>query len=164
MADMPVDKKFKILCQIMRASHFEWRRAALAAAPNMAPVDLVMKFWEEVGHDTADAYLKQIDPSKPLPKQLASCTEFSSVSMGEDAKVVEGKDDSEAFLRHDGCPWYDWHKKLDLLSEDQPGCDRWFQVIVEDVNKKLGTNVKFETLKSLPAGDECCLRRFWVEK
>ncbi|MEW5920821.1 MAG: L-2-amino-thiazoline-4-carboxylic acid hydrolase [Bacillota bacterium] len=161
--DMPIEKKFKMQSAILRATHFEWRRAALSFCPDANPMDLVMKFWEEVGHDTADAYLKQIDPSKPLPKQLAQNTVFSSICMGEDAKVVDGKDEKESFVRHDGCPWYDWHKMLGLLEEDQPGCDHWFRTFVKDINAKLGTDVKWETQKCLAAGDEICLRRFWVD-
>lgn len=161
--DMPVEKKFNFLSQVQRASHFEWRRAAMKHAPGVDPLELVKEFWRESGHDTAEGYLRRIDKNKPIPRQLAENTAFSSVAMGEDAKVVPGKDDSECFLKHDACPWYDWHKRLNLLEEDQPGCDEWFITFVADINKALGTNVKFETLKSLPAGDDCCLRRFWVD-
>ncbi len=161
--DMPLEKKFKMMSNILRATHFEWRRAALASCPDADPKELVMKFWEEVGHDTAAAYLKQIDPSKPLPRQLAQNTVFSSLCMDEDAKIVEGKDDQESYVHHDGCPWYDWHKRLDLLEEDQAGCDHWFRTFTKDINEKLGTDVKWETQKCLAGGDDICLRRFWVE-
>ena len=39
----------------------------------------------------------------------------------------------------------------------------YIQTIVDDINKELGTNIKIETQKSLPDGDDCCLRRIWVE-
>ncbi len=161
--DLPLEKRFKMMAQILRATHFEWRRAALAFCPDADPKELVMKFWEEVGHDTAAAYLKQLDPAKPLPKQMAENTVFSSLCMGEDARVVEGTDERECFVRHDGCPWYDWHQRLGLLEEDQAGCDQWFRTFTADINEKLGAAIKWETQKCLAAGDDHCLRRFWVE-
>jgi hypothetical protein len=161
--DMPAEKKFKILCQIARASHFAWRQAVVEACPGVKAEDVVYKMWEITGNETAKAYLRRLDPNKPLPRQIAESIVWSSVVMGEDAKIVEGKDDNEVFVKHDGCPWFEWHKRLDVLAEDQPGCDMWFETAVHDVNKKLGTNVKIETQKSLPNGDDCCLRRIWVE-
>ena len=83
--------------------------------------------------------------------------------MGEDAKIRKGEDE-EYFVRHDACPWFDWHKRLGLLGEDRPGCDIWYFKTVEYINEKLGTNVKIETTNSLPDGDDCCLRRIWIEK
>jgi hypothetical protein len=83
--------------------------------------------------------------------------------MGEDAKFIRGENDNEAFVQHEGCPWFTWHERLDLLDEDQPGCDKWFETTIEDINKALGTEVKFETMKSLPDGSDMCLRRIWVE-
>lgn len=161
--EIPVEKKFNILCQIERASHFAWREAVKQLCPEVKPAEVVNKMWEITGHETAKAYLKRFDPTKPLPKQIAESIVWSSVTMGEDAKLVEGKDENEAYVHHDGCPWYDWHKRLGLLEEDRPGCDIWFETLVSDINKALGTNIKIETQKSLPDGDNCCLRRVWVE-
>ena len=39
----------------------------------------------------------------------------------------------------------------------------WFFTVVDEVNKELGTNIKIETTSSLPAGDDGCVRRIWVE-
>ena len=82
--------------------------------------------------------------------------------MGEDATVEKGEGD-EAFVRHADCPWFHWHKRLNALSEDQPGCDTWFFTAVAEINKTLGTNIKIETQRSLPAGDDCILRLIWEE-
>ena len=161
--DIPVEKKFNILCQITRASHFAWRQAAVEMCPSVKTLDIVNKMWEITGHETAKAYLKRLDKDKPLPKQIADSIAWSSITMGEDAKVLEGTNENEAFVRHDGCPWYEWHKRLGLLEEDRPGCDMWFETAIKDINEKLGTNVKIETQKSLPDGDDCCLRRIWTE-
>lgn len=162
-AEVPVEKKFKILSQICRASHFAWRQAVAELCPSLKTSDVVDKMWEITGHQTAKSYLKRIDPSKPLPRQVAESIVWSSVNMGEDAKLIDGKDENEAFVKHDACPWYEWHQRLGLLEEDQPGCDKWFETTIKDINEKLGTNLKIETQKSLPKGGDCCLRRIWVE-
>ncbi len=161
--DIPIEKRFKVLCEIVRAQHFAWREAALVMAPGVDPEELGNKMWEITGKQTAGAYLKRLDREKPLAVQVAGAMAWSSVCMGEDAKVVPGEGD-EAFLKHDGCPWYDWHDRLGLLKEDQPGCDTWFGTTVNEINKELGTKIKIETRKSLPEGGECCLRRIWVDE
>jgi hypothetical protein len=160
---MPIEKKFSILCQITRASHFAWRQAVVEACPDVDPVAVVYKMWKITGHETGKAYLRKIDPEKPLPKQIADSIAWSSDTMGEDAKVVDGSNDKEVFVKHDECPWHDWHKRLGLLEEDRPGCDIWFQTLVDEINQELGTKVKVETQKALPDGDDSCLRRIWVE-
>ncbi len=82
--------------------------------------------------------------------------------MGETATVEQG-DGDEAYVNHTECPWYRWHRKLDLLDEDQPGCDAWFSAVAGKISEELGARIRVETQQSLPAGDECCLRRIWVE-
>lgn len=164
MAEIPVEKKFQILCDITRATFFTWRKVAEKLRPDIAPLELVNMFWEETAHDTAGAYLRRLKADEPeLAKAVAESIVWSSVTMGEDAKAVPGDKPGEWFVRHDACPWYGWHQRLGLLHEDQPGCDKWFEVTIKDINEKLKTNVKFETQSSLPAGEKCCLRRIWVE-
>jgi hypothetical protein len=162
--DIPVDKKFKILSEIARAQHFAWRQAVAECFPGTDTKKVVYKMWEITGHETARAYLKRLDPKKPLPKQIADSMAWSSVSMGEDAVSMDGRDENEAFLRHSACPWFEWHKRLGLLEEDQPGCDMWFKTIVEDINKTLSTKIRIETSESLPEGGHSCIRRIWVQK
>jgi len=160
--DIPIEKRFKVLCEIVRAQHFAWREAALALAPQLDPVELTSKMWEITGVQTAQAYVKRLDPNKPMARQVAESIAWSSVCMGEDATVEEGSGD-EAFVRHSDCPWYHWHKRFGLLEEDRPGCDKWFCTAVDEINKALGTRVRIETRCSLPDGGPCCLRRLWVE-
>lgn len=160
---MPIEKKFSILCQITRASHFAWRQAVVESCPGVDPIAVVNKMWEITGHETGKAYLRKIDREKPLPIQIANSIAWSSDTMGEDAKVLPGSSDKEAFVKHDGCPWFDWHERLGLLAEDRPGCDIWFQTLIADINKELGSNVKVETQETLPDGHKCCLRRIWVD-
>ena len=160
--DVPIEKRFAVLCEIVRAQHFAWREAALAMAPELDPQELGNKMWEITGVQTAKAYLKRLDRDKPLAEQVARAIAWSSVCMGEDAVVEKGAGD-EAFVRHADCPWHHWHKRLDILEEDRPGCDTWFFTAVAEINKALGTNIKIETKSSLPDGGNCCLRRIWVE-
>lgn len=160
--DVPIEKRFKVLCEIVRAQHFAWREAALTLAPDLDPEELANKMWAITGVQTARAYLKRLDREKPLAMQVAQCIAWSSVCMGEDATVEQGQGD-EAFVRHADCPWYHWHKRLDILEEDQPGCDTWFFTAVAEINKALGTRIKIETKASLPANGDCCLRRIWVD-
>lgn len=160
--DIPIEKRFKVLCEIVRAQHFAWREAALALAPRLDAVKLANKMWEITGVQTGQAYAKRLDPTKPLAHQVAQSIAWSSVCMGEDATVENGQGD-EAFVRHADCPWFHWHERLGLLKEDQPGCDSWFFTAVAEINKALGTHIKIETKCSLPAGGNCCLRRIWVE-
>jgi len=164
MADIPVEKKFNILCEITRAQHFAWHEAVAQLCPDVDTAEVTDKMWEVTGHQTAKAYLRRLDPNKPLAPQVASSIVWSSQCMGEDAalEITEGAD--EAFVRHSDCPWFHWHKRLDLLSEDRPGCDLWFSTAVSDINEALGTKLRMETQQALPDGDACCLRRFWVEE
>ncbi|MBI4704250.1 MAG: hypothetical protein HY744_24330 [Deltaproteobacteria bacterium] len=163
MAEIPIERKFAVLCEIVRAQHFAWHEAVAALCPGVSAAKVTDKMWELTGHETARAYLKRLDRTKPLAAQLAASIVWSSQCMGEAASVAlaEGKD--EAFVRHADCPWYHWHKRLGLLAEDRPGCDIWFRTAAEDVNQALGTALRIETLKALPDGDDCCLRRIWVE-
>ena len=160
--EIPIETRFKVLCEIVRAQHFAWREAVLAVAPDVDVKELSNKMWELTGVQTAKAYLKRLDPKKPLALQVARSIAWSSVCMGEDAIVEDGQGD-EAFVKHADCPWYHWHKRLGILEEDQPGCDAWFQTTVAEINKGLGSNLKVETQCALPSGGDCCRRRFWVE-
>jgi hypothetical protein len=163
-ADIPIEKKFKILSEISRASHFAWREAALKLCPGVDPQKLVNEMWDITGVQTGSAYLKRLDPSKDLAKQVAASIVWSSQCMGEDAILEEGEKPGEYFVKHEGCPWHTWHGNLGLLPEDRPGCDRWFEATFRTINDKLGTKVRFETLSALPDGDDCCRRRIWEDK
>ena len=160
--DVPIETRFKVLCEIVRAQHFAWREAALTLAPQLDAQALVNKMWALTGVETGKAYLKRIDPQAPLAMQVAKCIAWSSICMGEDAAVEPGEAD-EAFIQHNGCPWYDWHKRLGLLAEDQSGCDTWFGSTIDEINKALGTDIRIESQCSLPEGGSCCRRRIWSE-
>ncbi len=157
------EQKFNALCLITRASHFEWREAFIKMFPNIDPKEAVLKYWEIVGHDTAKAYLRRIDRTKPVAPQIAKMIVNSSLAMGESAEMTE-EINGKIRLVHSACPWYDWHKKYDALEEDQSGCDCWLQTIVKDVNQELGTQIQVETISSLPNGDNNCTRIFTENK
>lgn len=165
MAELPVDKKFRVLCDITRAQHFAWREAVKREGGEVAARKAVLEMWRCTGEQTGQSYAKRIDKTKPLALQVAQSVEWSSQCMGEtaSAEAVSGRE-NEALLRHTGCPWHGWHERLGLLEEDQPGCDAWLQTTVQAVNDALGTKLRCETLDSLPAGGSCCLRRLWTEE
>ena len=164
MSDIPVEKKFAILVEITRAQHFAWREAVRQLCPGVDAAKVVDRMWELTGNDTAKGYMKRLDSSKPLAAQVASAVVWSSQCMGEDAHLETTPSKDEAFVRHDDCPWFHWHKRQELLGEDRPGCDVWFQTTVDDINKTLGTKLRVETLSALPDGGACCRRRFWVDE
>ena len=164
MSEDKLAHQFKILCQITRAQHFAWRAAVVDLCPDIDAARVVDRMWELTGEQTGASYAKRLDGSKPLAQQVATSIVWSSNCMGEDAVVETGTGVDEAFVRHDDCPWFHWHKRLGLLAEDRPGCDLWFQTTTEQINRRLGTSLMVETLKALPDGDNCCLRRFWVEQ
>jgi hypothetical protein len=157
--DIPIEKRFKVLVEITRASHFAWREAVVRACPDVDPVAVVNEMWEITGVQTGAAYLKHIDPEGDLAKQFAASIVWSSQCMGEDAKLVEGDAPGEWHVVHDGCPWHRWHAERDLLAEDRPGCDAWFAAAARTINEKLGSSLTVETVAALPDGDDCCRRR-----
>jgi hypothetical protein len=161
MPDLSVEKKFAILCEITRAQHFAWREAVAELCPGVDTTEVVKRMWELTGAQTGAAYLKRVDPEKPLAPQIAASIVWSSQCMGEDAALQTGEG-GEAFVEHSDCPWKHWHEKQGLLAEDRPGCDAWFQATVDTVNGSLGSKLEVETLSTLPDGDACCRRRFSV--
>jgi hypothetical protein len=163
-SEIPIEKKFRILVEITRASHFAWREAALKCCPDVDVRELVNEMWDITGVRTAEAYLKHLDPSGDLVRQVAESIVWSSQCMGEDVLLEQGNAPGEYFVKHRACPWHRWHEDLGLLSEDRPGCDRWFQATFRTINEKLGTSLRFETLSALPEGSDCCLRRIWREE
>ncbi len=161
--DTAIEKRFQILVEINRASHFAWRQAVQRLHPEADLRNLVCEMWDVTGVQTAEGYLRRLDTSKELAPQIAGSIVWSSRCMGEDAQVEPGATSGECFVKHTSCPWFRWHDRNGLLHEDRPGCDRWFEATIRTINEKLGTSVRFETLSALPDGDECCLRRIWAE-
>lgn len=159
--------KFEALGNITRATWFEWREAAIETArPEFKPLDLVLKAWEVVGHDTAKAYFTMLDRSKDsYVKDIAQCIVSSSTMMGEDAKLVPGENKDEIYVQWDRCPWPEFARRYGApMEEDVLGCDKWFTTVIEDINELFNTNVKLETLKAIPRGDRICLRRISMKE
>jgi hypothetical protein len=158
--------KFDTLCSIVRATWYEWRQAALEfAREGVKPLDLVLRAWEIVGHDTAKSYFPALDVSKPsFLEDIAKLIVMSSQSMGEDAKVVKGEKPNEVYVRWDSCPWPEFARRYGApMEEDLAGCDKWFQTVIDDINALFNTKVRLVTLKAIPKGDGICLRRLYME-
>ncbi len=103
MSDLPIEKRFGILCQISRAQHFAWRQAVQEMCPDLDPEDAVNRMWEIVGKQTGDSYAKHLREDQPLPMQIASSVAWSSQCMGEEAVVEAGADEGEALMRYPSC-------------------------------------------------------------
>lgn len=157
---MDIEKKYKLLLNIHRAAHFEWIRAVEKLYPDGDSLKIVKIYWDEVAKDTAKAYLKALNREKPLAPQIAELIVKSSLAMGEQAKLMENEK-GQAVVHHDGCPWWDWHKKKGMEDLDQPGCDYWFSKTVEYINEALGSSVEVKTECALPDGSDCCRRVFY---
>ncbi len=159
--------RFDTLCGIVRATWYEWRQAAIEfARPGVKPIDIVLRAWEIVGHDTAKVYYNMLDKTKPtFIEDIGKCIVFSSQAMGEDAKIVKGENPNEIYVQWDKCPWSEFARRYGVpMEEDVKGCDKWFETIIKDINDLFGVNVKWETLKAIPRGEGMCLRRIWMEK
>jgi len=158
--------KFDTLCSIVRATWYEWREAALAyARPDVKPLDLVLKAWEIVGHDTAKAYFPLLNRASPtFLEDVAKLIVMSSTSMGEDAKVVKSDKPNEVYVQWDHCPWPEFARRYKApMEEDVLGCDKWFTTVIDDINALFNTKIRLKTLKAIPRGDGICLRRLWIE-
>lgn len=162
MGDIPAERKFAILCEIVRAQHFAWREAVRCMAPGVEPREAVARMWEIAGERTAESYAARIDGGRPLALQVAELVVRSSRCMGEDACAVPGRTPDEAFVRHRACPWLDWHRRLELVGEDRAGCDAWFQAMAAGIGNRLARAVQVETLEAMPDGAPSCLRRISV--
>ena len=163
MSDLPVEKRFAVLCEITRAQHFAWRQAVAELCPGTDPTKVVDKMWQITGRQTAAAYVKHLDPTRPLAPQIADSIAWSSRCMGEDAQAEPGASPEEAYVRHKDCPWVHWHRRANLLAEDRPGCDAWFEATIAAVNQARDTKLRVATIEALPDGGASCLRRIWVE-
>lgn len=161
---IPIEKRFRILVEIHRASHFAWREAVARLCPDLDPAEIVNEMWDITGVQTAEAYLPRIDPDGDVARQLAESIVWSSLCMGEEAAIEEGGSPGEVHVVHTACPWHRWHGRNDLLAEDRPGCDRWFQAMARTINERLGTSLTVETLSALPDGDDCCRRTLRIRE
>lgn len=161
MSDLSAQKKLAVLSEITRAQHFAWHAAVRKICPDVDPMRVTMEMWRVTGEQTGAAYTRKIDRKLPIAPQIASSICWSSECMGEDAVTERGAHDEEAFVVHRACPWKGWHERMKLVHEDRPGCDEWFRATIATVNQALGTNVKFETLETLPEGGASCRRRIW---
>ncbi|MEM2870765.1 MAG: hypothetical protein QW379_10200 [Thermoplasmata archaeon] len=154
--------KFDALGNITRATWYEFRQAALEfARPGTTPMDIVLRAWEIVGHDTAKAYVTSLDLSKPtFLEDIGRLIVQSSTMMGESARLRRGGGPNEVFVEWDRCPWPEFARRYGAtMEEDVLGCDRWFQTVIKDINDIFGTDVKLETLSAIPRGDRTCTRR-----
>ena len=77
--EIPVEKRFRILVEICRASHFAWREAVARRCPGIDPAVVVNEMWDVTGVQTAESYLAHLDPAGDLARQVAASVVWSSV-------------------------------------------------------------------------------------
>jgi hypothetical protein len=162
MSHIPLEKKFRVLCGITRSMYFLWLQTIKQLCPNIDENTLILKYWENLGHETAQSYIKHMDLNKPI-LSLAESIIFSSQCMGESADIITSRD-NEVLIRWTACPWIEWYSKFSSLEKDQLGCDKWLEVIISDLNKSLGLNIAWGRLKSLPKGEKYCEIKIYAKK
>ncbi len=151
-----LERNLKAMVQICHGFYFAWRQAATEIAGTDKAEQLVKRFYEIVGEDTASLYQGAgVNPEDPLA--VAKALERSSLIMGEIARAEPGSSPNEARLVHTACPWKDSHGRRGLLHECNTGCDQWFMTAIE----RLSPNLHVETISSLARGDATCTRRVW---
>lgn len=152
-----LERNLRAMIQICHGFYFAWRQAATEIAGTDKTEQLVRRFYEIVGEDTARLYEEAGLGSTPY--LVAKALERSSLIMGETARAERGENEREARLVHTVCPWKESHDKRGLLHECNTGCDQWFLTTMQG----LSPNLRVETLSSLARGDSTCTRRIWKE-
>lgn len=154
---MSFEKRWKELLYICHNFYFTWRNTVVEQLGQKETIDIVLKFWEKIGKDTANAYLKRgrVDVDKPVT--IAKAIKRSCEIMGEVVELVK-RNENDVVVRHIYCPWWPSHKRLKLERECQLICDKWFQCVVKTLNSQM----KIVTLKSIPRGNSCCERCIWL--
>lgn len=152
--DQNIERDWKTMIKISHDFFHCWRKAVLEKYGEKEAEQLVLRFWELVGDNTAKSYLKaKIDTNDP--KKVALAAARSSQIMGENVHVEEK---GEAYLLvHDDCPWIGSYRAAGAPGKCQPGCDRWFEATVSALSPNLG----LENQSSLANGAEKCVRRFF---
>src|ERR1019366_6903821 len=141
MAEVLLSKKFEVLTEITRASHFAWHAAVRKVCPSVDPMQVTLEMWRLTGEQTGDAYARKINRQLPLAPQVAASICWSSACMGGGA-VFEEAGARGALVVHRACPWQRWHERNGLVGEDRPGCDEWFRATIQTINETLGTQLR----------------------
>jgi len=149
-----VERDWRTMILIAHDFFHCWRNLVRGKYGDSAAEELTLKFWEEIGKNTAQQYIikGRIDPEDV--EQVVNAVARSSGIMGETVRVEK---DGDAFLLiHDACPWIDSYVRAGSAGQCQKGCDRWFAATLSQLSPRL----MVKTLSCLAAGDAQCLRRF----
>lgn len=150
-----------------RRTFYLWRKAALEMLGDGAdPMEVSKKAWEVIGNDTAKSYFPRTNLSKPNWLQ-AMANNIVATWMMRGAKIhaEKGENDNEVYLVWDRCPYPTTAKEYGAsMEEDFAGCNHGLEVIVEQLAAFTNKKLKIETLKAIPKGQGCCVRRLWVEE
>ncbi len=72
MSDLPIEKRFSVLCDISRTQHFAWREAVCTTRSDIGAREVIQQMWEVTGRQSAQAHAKRIDPAAPLAPRVAA--------------------------------------------------------------------------------------------
>lgn len=150
-----IERNWKTMIKISHNFFHCWRQAALDKYGEEETDRLVLSFWENVGLNTAESYLKiaKIDPDN-LEQVVRGAARSSEIM---DENVTVEKDGDSYLLVHHACPWIESYREAGAPGKCKAGCDRWFAATAAAMSPSLGV----ETLSSLAAGDDKCVRKFY---
>lgn len=142
--------------QMVRIAHdffHTWRQVVAARLGEETARELELAFWEQVGLNTAQAYLANKAAVSEDMETIIQALAKSSRIMGEEVRVErEGED---WLLVHEACPWPASYRRFHQHENCRPGCDHWFKTTVARLNPCL----EVHTEASIPDGHGRCVRR-----
>jgi len=172
---MPVDAE-KEITRLWKSLHgaqgeigrtyYRWRKAALAlAGPGAEPLQVGLRTAEVIGAEIGRSLLPRLNWLKGEEawlQSLAGAIAAHWTSHGAVVKLAKGENGTEVRIEWTRCPWPSFAKEYGVdMEEDVLCCDRILESILEDVNLFFNVNYRIETLKAIPRGQGCCVRRLY---
>jgi hypothetical protein len=147
-------------------TYMRWREAALEiAGPDADPLQVSLKAAEIMGVEIGKSLLPRLNWLKgeeAWVMMLAKAYAGQWAKQGAIVKVEPGDNPFEAFIRWERCPWPTFAKEYNVsMEEDVLCCDKIIQSVLKDVNVFFNVNYAIETVKAIPRGQGCCLRRLY---
>jgi len=172
---MPVDAE-KEITRLWKSLHgaqdeigrtyYRWRKAALElAGPDAKPLEVGLKTAEIMGGEIGRGFLPRLNWLKGEEawlQGLAKSIAANWANHGAQVALEKGEHGHEVLIKWTRCPWPTFAKEYGAdMEEDVLCCDRILESILEDVNVFFNVNYRIETLKAIPRGQGCCVRRLY---
>lgn len=147
-------------------TYYRWRKVALElAGPDADPTEVGLKAAEVTGKELGKGLLPRLNWLKGEQAWLMSLGKSIAANwkaQGALVSVKPGDGDHELLIEWKRCPWPSFAKDYDApMEEDVACCDRILQSLLTDVNIFFNVEYDIETLKAIPRGQGCCLRRLY---